>query len=198
MNNIEEKDINTNHRKTIIIHTLIWLLYFAMQFIWRYTSFGFLIFMAGFTQVLSWAIIFYAIRLYIYPKFLWKDNKKLFLYLLILYIVFQIFSIAYTEFFLEMEGSKSPFTIIGHCRKGFFWFFNMSFVAFGFTYYDELGKEKARRLQTQTELQKTQIELKNSQLDSLKAQFNPHFLFNTLWYIYALVQDTGRDRKSVV
>jgi two-component system, LytTR family, sensor kinase len=102
-----------------------------------------------------------------------------------------------------MEGSKSPFTIIGHCRKGFFWFFNMSFVAFGFTYYDELGKEKQKalieeqkRLLIETQLQETQLKLKISELENLKAQFNPHFLFNSLWYIYVLVQETGNKNAT--
>lgn len=182
--NMEQSDNKNSLRKTIIVHFLIWVLYFAMQFVWRYNSFDIYIFMAGFVQVLSWATIFYVIRLYLYPKYLWKDHNRLFFNLLILYIFFQIFSIAYTEFFIKIEGTKSPFTVIGHSRKGFFWFFNMAFIAFGFTYYDELGKEKER-------IKKIELKLKNAELENLKAQFNPHFLFNVLWYIYVLVEKTG-------
>jgi two-component system, LytTR family, sensor kinase len=189
---MEELEHKNSLRKAIITHILIWLLYFAMQFVWRYNSFNIYIFLGGFIQVLSWAVIFYVIRLYLYPKYLWKDHKRLFLYLLILYIVFQIFSIAYTEFFIKIEGTKSPFTLIGHSRKGFFWFFNMAFIAFGFTYYDELGNEKEKRKQLE-------LKLKNAELENLKAQFNPHFLFNALWYIYFLVDKTGdRDATKAV
>jgi two-component system, LytTR family, sensor kinase len=189
---MKELENKNSLRKTIIVHFLIWVLYFAMQFVWRYNSFDIYIFMAGFVQVLSWATIFYVIRLYLYPKYLWKDHNRLFFNLLILYIFFQIFSIAYTEFFIKIEGTKSPFTVIGHSRKGFFWFFNMAFIAFGFTYYDELGNEKEK-------IKQLELKLKNAELENLKAQFNPHFLFNILWYIYFLVDKTGdKDATKAV
>ncbi len=198
MNNIEAIDNINNRKKTVISHVLLWILYLVLQLWWRFDSYGIYTLIGAFLQVLSWAMIFYAARLYLYPRYLWKNHYVLALNLLLLYILFQIFTIGYADFLISLEKS-STIDILKHIKRGTFWFFNMSFLAFGFTYYDELGKEKARRLEIETKLQKTEIELKNAQLDNLKAQFNPHFLFNTLWYIYALVQDTGsKDATKAV
>ena len=189
---IESKN---SQNKTFRNHFFVWVLYFTMQFVWRYENYTIYDITAGVLQVSSWAGLFYTMRLYLYPKYLWKNHWKLGIMIFFVYVIFQSFTIGYLEITMNLKGEATPPTL-KYFRSGLFWLFNISFVAFGFTYYDELGKEKERRLETEIELQKTKIELKNSQLDSLKAQFNPHFLFNTLWYVYALVQDTGSENAT--
>ena len=200
MNLYKEVDKNSQY-KTIINHFIVWIIYWLLQLVWRFDTHTVYDISASFIQVMTWAVIFYICRLYLYPKYLWKNHWKLAVAFVLLYLIFLQVTILYADYIIGLSGADGP-TVVPvekHAKRSLFWVFNMAFVAFGFTYYDELGKEKARRLEAEIELQETKIELKNSQLDSLKAQFNPHFLFNTLWYIYALVQDTGsKDATKAV
>ena len=196
--NLKEISNNDNQNATIKNHFIIWVIYWLLQLWWRFDTHTIYDFIVSAIQVTTWAIVFYSLRLYLYPKFLWKNHWKLFFFMIISYFIFTQVSMIYTNYIIIISEGKDAkiYSYIMYSKRSLFWYFNMAFVAFGFTYYDELGKEKARRLEAEIELQETKIELKNSQLDSLKAQFNPHFLFNTLWYIYALVQDTGSKNAT--
>lgn len=185
---IEEQNASNSFKKTFIIHLLIWTVYLALQFVWRFDSYTIYDILSATIQVGTWAIIFYTFRLYLFPKYLWKNHWKLALALILIYPFFLIISIGYNEYIIRISGS-SPIATTRYVKSSFFWLFNMSFVAFGFTYYDELGKEKERRKQLE-------LKLKDAELENLKAQFNPHFLFNVLWYIYALVQETGSENAT--
>jgi two-component system, LytTR family, sensor kinase len=191
--NIEELENKNNRQKTIINHFLTWLLYFAMQFVWRYEDHTIYDIASGILQVSSWATVFYTMRLYLYPKYLWKDHWKLALSMLLVYIIFQSFTILYLEVTMNLKGEATP-PKLKYFRSGFFWLFNMSFVAFGFTYYDELGKEKLKNQIAETQLAETKLKLRDAELENLKAQLNPHFLFNVIWYIIVLIQDTGNQK----
>jgi two-component system, LytTR family, sensor kinase len=188
---IEALEIKYSIKKTVITHFLMWFLYLILQLWWRFESYGFYVLLLATIQVMTWAALFYTVRLYLYPKYLWKNHWRLALALLLIYPIFQVITIFYINYIILYEGMTEPITIFLHIKRASFWYFNISFVAFGLTYYDELGKEKLRRQIIESELQKTQLTLKKSELENLKAQFNPHFLFNTLWYIFSLVQETG-------
>ena len=195
--NVEELENKNNNRNTIIVHFLIWFVYLILQLWWRFDSYGIYDIIPATIQVITWATLFYTVRLYLYPKYLWKNHVRLFVELILFFIIFQAFTYFYINYFLELKGDE-PADIISHLKKGTFWLFNISFVAFGFTYYDELGKAKAKvlieeqkRLLTEAELAETNLKLRDAELENLRAQLNPHFLFNVLWYIIALVQATG-------
>jgi sensor histidine kinase YesM len=193
--NIRELENKSCVNKTIITHFFIWVLYLGMQFIWRFDSYTIYDFGVAIVQVMSWACVFYYGRLYLYPKYLGINYWKLAFGLVLAYPVFQIFSIIYINYFIVLAGGKPMDTIL-HIRRGLFWYFNMSFVAFGFTYYDELGKEKEKNQITEAKLTTTQLKLRDAELENLRAQLNPHFLFNVLWYIIALVQATGNQKAT--
>jgi two-component system, LytTR family, sensor kinase len=185
---MKELENKNNPTETIINHCLIWFMNFLLQLWWRFDSYEMYALIAAFVQVLSWAILFYTVRLYVYPKYLWKNHFKLALSFLLIYIIFQVFTILYTDFLTNIDKSGS-IPLIMHIKRGSFWYFNISFVAFGFTYYDELGKEKEK-------IKKIELKLKNAELENLKAQYTPHFLFNSLWYIYTLVQSQGNEKAT--
>jgi two-component system, LytTR family, sensor kinase len=191
--NIEELGNKNSFLKTIISHFLIWFLYFVGQLWWRFDSYGIYTLIAAFVQVMSWAILFYTVRIYIYPRYLWKNHYKLAFASLLVYIIFQLFTIGYADFLISLEKTP-PLTLLKHIKRGTFWYFNMSFLAFGFTYYDELGKEKLKNQITETQLAETKVKLRDAELENLKAQLNPHFLFNVIWYIIVLIQDTGNQK----
>ena len=188
--NIDTQKEKSDFRKTFFSHLTVWLIYLVMQFFWRIDLYDLPYIVAGIIQVITWAILFYTMRLYLYPKYLWKNHWKLALSLLLIYAIFQLISIIYTEYLMKFTTFPHIPTL-RHFRTGFFWFFNMSFIAFGFTYYDRLGEEKKEKEILKSKLQKAELE-------NLKAQFNPHFLFNTLWYVYTMVQDNNQPAAKVL
>lgn len=196
-NSIQEKSLIINEKNdfkhTFWIHLISWLLYLIMQFVWRFDSYTIYDILAATLQVCTWAALFYFGKLYLYPKYLGKNHWKLALWFIMTYPFFQLITIGYADYLVVLKGGN-PLPLEKYIRSGLFWYFNMLFVALGFTYYDQLGDEKKKKLLIESNLQKVEIELKNSQLENLKAQFNPHFLFNSLWYIYTLVQ--GENQKA--
>ena len=202
--NIDTQKEKSDFRKTFFSHLTVWLIYLVMQFFWRIDLYDLPYIVAGIIQVITWAILFYTMRLYLYPKYLWKNHWKLALCLMLIYPVFQLISIGYSDYLMKFT-TYPHITTLRHIRSGFFWFFNMCFVAFGFTYYDRLGEEKKEKLmvkaklqKAEIDLQKTEIQLKKAELENLKAQFNPHFLFNALWYVYTMVQDNNPPAAKVL
>ncbi len=188
--NIEIYKEKSRFGKTFFSHLAIWLIYLVLQFFWRIDLYDLPYIVAGIVQVITWAILFYTMRLYLYPKYLWKNHLKLALYLLLIYAIFQSVSIVYTEYLMKFT-TYPHIPTLRHFRTGFFWFFNMCFIAFGFTYYDRLGEEKKEKEIIKNKLQKAELE-------NLKAQFNPHFLFNSLWYVYTMVQDNNQPAAKVL
>lgn len=187
---METQQEKSAFRKTFFSHLMVWLIYLVMQFFWRIDLYDLPYIIAGIIQVITWAVLFYTMRLYLYPKYLWKNHWKLALSLLLIYAIFQLISIGYSDYLMQFT-TYPHIPTLRHIRSGFFWFFNMSFVAFGFTYYDRLGEEKKEREILKGKLQKAELE-------NLKAQFNPHFLFNALWYVYTMVQDNNQPAAKVL
>ena len=188
--NIEIYNEKRSFRKTFFSHLIVWLIYLVLQFFWRIDIYTIYYIVAGIIQVITWAIVFYTMRLYLYPKYLWKNHLKLALCLILIYLIFQLISIGYTDYFMKFT-TYPQIPTLRHIRSGFFWFFNMCFIAFGFTYYDRLGEEKKEKEIIKSRLQKAELE-------NLKAQFNPHFLFNALWYVYTMVQDNNQPAAKVL
>ena len=68
MMNIEKLNLKNISIKTFITHFSIWFLYLLLQLWWRFDSYGIYTLIAAFLQVLSWAVIFYIVRLYLFTK----------------------------------------------------------------------------------------------------------------------------------
>jgi two-component system, LytTR family, sensor kinase len=188
---MKELENKNSLRKTIISHFLIWVLYLILQLWWRFDEYTIYDILPATIQVITWAALFYTVRLYLYPKYLWKNHFKLLLAFILIYPIFQTVTFFYINYFQELKGKEID-SILTYIKRGSFWYFNISFMAFGFTYYDELGNEKEK-------IKQLELKLKNAELENLKAQFNPHFLFNILWYIYFLVDKTGdKDATKAV
>jgi two-component system, LytTR family, sensor kinase len=188
--NIDTNTEKSSFRKTFFSHLSVWLIYLVLQFFWRIDLYDLPYIVAGIVQVITWAIIFYTMRLYLYPKYLWKNHLKLALCLMFIYPIYQLISIGYMDYLMKFT-TYPHIPTLRHIRSGFFWFFNMCFIAFGFTYYDRLGEEKKEKEIIKSKLQKAELE-------NLKAQFNPHFLFNALWYVYTMVQDNNQPAAKVL
>lgn len=189
--------------KNIRKHIAVFFIYYIFTMAWHAEQISVIILFDYFLTVLLWTSTFYIYNFVILPKFFsarkWRYLFLTFILLLVLFLLLYA-SEEVLMAFLKNEQMKIPALHV--FRYGSFWYVNFVLIALGYHFYGESVQEKQKalieeqkRLLIESELQATQLKLKNAELENLKAQFNPHFLFNSLWYIYTLVQDTG-DKKA--
>jgi two-component system, LytTR family, sensor kinase len=186
-----------DNKKVISVHMGIWLLYSICIFVWYSIPFTLLEILDSFLTTCLWMATFYSYHLLILPYFF--KNKRWFLLILVyltIHLVYVILFYGEENFIAFLQQSKSEFNLDSIIRRGSFWHTQFIFIALGYHFYGESIKEKQKMLLIEAELQKTQLILKKSELENLKAQFNPHFLFNSLWYVYALVSEDGNEKAT--
>lgn len=183
---------------TIIVHSLIWTFFLAITAIQSYAIFSTISYEFYFFNF-TFIAVFYLNYLVLIPKFLL--NKKIVLYILISLSII-IFTIFITEPFLK-ESIKPPFFNGG---------FNRHFprpqrnninlrppilllLFFAVSTCIKLVAEwyKSEKERTIVASQKL-----TSELSFLKAQLNPHFLFNTLNSIYSLANKKSDDTTIAI
>ena len=196
------KKLNTILKKSntiIIVHSLLWLFFLAITAIQSYAQFskipnGF------FFLNLIFITVFYLNYLVLIPKLLL--NKKIILYIFISLVII-LFIIFIVEPFLK-TAIKSPFfndkpnnNFLKHRNPRI----NLKppilllLLFFGLSTCIKLVSEwyKSEKERTIVASQKV-----NSELSFLKAQLNPHFLFNTLNSIYSLANKKSDDTTVAV
>lgn len=99
-----------------------------------------------------------------------------------------------SSFVFPKAGGDMPFNLIMSVLRAFNFtvvFFSWSIIYFGVHYFQNYRKAEIEKL-------KLQSALKESELLALKSQMNPHFLFNALNTIRALViSDSGKAQEAV-
>jgi sensor histidine kinase YesM len=140
--------------------------------------------------------------------FIKKKYIRGLLYLIVCIIVF-IHLFYFVESFaisqIKKSGKELPVylqSIAAYTDKGYVYFMTIPFliiqIAFGCFFYLFLPvsckflRDQMRMQKKQSELQKKNIQL---EMDFLKAQIHPHFLFNTLNNIYSLISH-DENKKS--
>ena len=140
------------------------------------------IFLVSYLTVLNYILFEKVLRLFRWPC---KNNQRAFLYLLLV-ILFYTFGLAswrqiwiqlgvYTNYATNLSFLKG---VAVHSQFGIPYFIFFAIIR---NIYNNIRlKEKNNQLR---------IEKKEAELNYLKAQTNPHFLFNTLNNIYSLARD---------
>ncbi|AMM51550.1 hypothetical protein TH61_10705 [Rufibacter sp. DG15C] len=172
--------------KTILYHLLAWALYIGYSLFAEHVenpnkpSWTYLLLLTYFGSI---AITFYFCYLVVYPRFLKREK----IVPLILCLAFAPFLFTFTRYFLEemmypfLFGFRNygPNTAFSYYLSDnlFRAFPLMAISAVVWNVQDAFKKEKENKL---LRAEKTQAELA-----FLKSQVNPHFLYNTLNYLYA-------------
>lgn len=130
----------------------------------------------------SWILfMFYTVALVVLPN-LWEKGKYFLLaaVLLLFYILHILYNYASHYYFMTWFDSRTfdgTMPIESFVRMFSWWFMYYVFVAIVFFSYKRTIEELKKKNELEKELIKTQNLF-------FRAQFNPHFLFNVLNYIY--------------
>ncbi len=139
----------------------------------------------------SWVIIFYINTGYLIPKFLAQNKTWRYLVLLfITTIIISTLSIILLCGIIESDVKMMQKDI----RLVSFFYIVALFVA-GISFIIKITTDWAKQLGRQHELETRAMQ---SELNLLKSQINPHFLFNTLNSLYALSLKKSDDAPDIV
>jgi sensor histidine kinase YesM len=178
-------------------HLLFWVLTVGFH---AYTHSG-IILQAGFGQFILellvrdglLAVVIYTNLLVIIPEFI--DKKKygisvlLILILLIVYVAFKNLH----DVYLFGNVLNNP------GRQGFYHntFYNLSIVIFYLAFSTTLYLSKQWYLQKEL-IRKIELEKLNTELEYLKAQINPHFLFNSLNTVFFQIDRQNTEARETL
>ncbi|GGD74542.1 histidine kinase [Emticicia aquatilis] len=200
-------------RKKVLIHCIFWVLWFG--FIWFYTPNNFLpsediLELNLLITFRDWCLtvsFFYVSSMFIFPQL---SEGKFFIPLIVISIsYFVIYAVTYCTLIYYASLFPNQRTYSGYAKffaeKGFwksiYARFGFWFITFWYALYFvvpliiKLMVDIALFRVKNLELERNNIRL---ELDYLKSQVNPHFLFNTLNGVYSLVVDSEPKAAEII
>ena len=184
-----------------LVHTIVWLVLFCFPFLFRGRDSGtinlpdylrFFIMMAGSL------VVFYANYSYLVKRYLF--TRRFWLYLLSnLALFFIVILLTHLLMNLIPPPETAP-PRRGHGEGHIFFYIMLAdFIKFLFlTVLSVALKVTGSWYQMDTERKELEKQRSEAELQNLKNQLNPHFLFNTLNNIYSLIAINGEQAQEAV
>ena len=170
------------NKKNIKNHTIGWSAFIIVDFCFAYANTGGDIHLRYISNILFFVLSFYLIFYFAFlPNLLdFKLKTVLAGCIIILCLVFCKYFI--DRYVLEFMFPKSLFSYI---TFEVWRFSNATFYALAYWIYVQNLREQKLRYEAEIELVEAKETLLKTEIKFLKAQINPHFLFNTLNFLYA-------------
>lgn len=183
-------------QQLLFLHLFYWSIYILGTFLFPYLIFGTKVDYFKITFAITSFICFYINYFFVIPKFFDLQN----LFKTLLAFLLSVFCFVLIRYFVE-EIFSSYFFGIRNYVEG---------TGLGFYFYDNIYYSSTTifistvfcffKLMSEAEVEKRQLieEKKNSELQALKTQINPHFIFNTLNNIYSLVYQNSEKALPAI
>ena len=181
--------------RTLTYHLLFWIaIYLLWVLVFRSYSVALTKTMTvEFCYLIFITADFYAVNNFIVPKFLYK--KKYFLFVLTIVMVIALSS--WLRALVALQMNRHFFHVA--LTTDFSTLYLNSLINISlWVLLITIGKMLADRIQTQRQLELLEKERVKSELDYLKAQINPHALFNSLNTIYGHIDKTNQVARNIL
>lgn len=182
-------------RRKIIYHGLFWLgIYLLWIFVFRYYSFSLAkTITVKFCYLLFITADYYIAIYYLFPRFF---SKKKYFYLILCIMGLIAFS-ALLRALLALEMNAHVFA--DHARTPFLnIYFDSLLNIFIWVQVIIMGKMVIDRIYNQQQMAHLEKEKVKQELDFLKAQINPHALFNSLNTIYGHIDKQNQTARNIL
>ena len=193
------KKLFSEFRIPLRFHFLFWIIYFIFNFL-RFGSINndyWYSFKSNLVEFPLNIIITYFTIYYLIPRYILKKKYLLFLLtfagsLVLFYLVRTSLSylLVTKDIWPEAQGNQQPFTVIHIVEVMIGTIYVIALVSAIKLAYDWVNEKRKN-----DELQRIQLQ---TELDFLKTQIQPHFFFNTLNNLYALVIKQSPQAPDVV
>jgi two-component system, LytTR family, sensor kinase len=180
----------------IAIHTLFWFCawFFFFFYYKRYSEVNVFTLTASIINLIAAIATVYTFNYYLIPNILLKNKLGKFIALAFVAIVMFFYIQLLLTLFLVVKLLNTESRLFPEMIDVMMLFFNMFFVVFvaiAIKFYKRWNEKDFREQQ----MQKEKVE---AELQMLKTQINPHFLFNTLNSIYVLAMRKSEQTANVV
>ncbi len=189
-------NLTQNRTFRIAIHALFWFCawFFFFFYYKRYSEVNSYTFVASIINLAAAIATVYTFNYFLIPKLLLKNKQKKFIAFAFVAIVMFFYIQLLLTLFLVVKLLFAERRLFPEMIDVMMLFFNMFFVVFvaiAIKFYKRWNEKDYRE-------QKVQKEKVEAELQMLKTQINPHFLFNTLNSIYVLAMKKSDQTASIV
>ncbi|MGE0090394.1 MAG: sensor histidine kinase [Bacteroidales bacterium] len=188
--------IQLNKIVRIAVHSLFWFCawFFFFFYYKRYSEVNIYTLAASIINLVAAIATVYTFNYYLIPKILLKNKLRRFIAFAFVAIVMFFYIQLLLTLFLVVKSLHEESRLFPEMIDVMMLFFNMFFVVFvaiAIKFYKRWSEKDFREQQ----IQKEKVE---AELQMLKTQINPHFLFNTLNSIYVLAMKKSEQTANVV
>lgn len=180
----------------ISIHIFFWFCawFFFFFYYKRYSEVNIYTFVASLINLVVAIATVYTFNYYLIPQILLKNQRKKFIAFAFVSIVLFFYIQLLLTLFLVVKLLNANHRLFPEMIDVVMLFFNMFFIVFVAISIKFYKRWSAKDYQEQ-KIQKEKVE---AELQMLKTQINPHFLFNTLNSIYVLAMKKSEQTASTV
>lgn len=194
--NQKKMNIQTDKIVRIAIHIFFWFCawFFFFFYYKRYSEVNIYTFVASLINLAAAIATVYTFNYYLIPKLLLKSKRKKFFAFAFVAIVMFFYIQLLLTLFLVVKLLYAGQRIFPEMIDVMMLFFNMFFVVF-IAISIKFYKRWSEKDYHEQKVQQAKVE---AELQMLKTQINPHFLFNTLNSIYVLAMKKSEETANTV